>query len=159
MTSFCSIVPLLLFVVVVLLAMAYACNHYQKWAAEGFSNPRASLHDAPVASATIDGPAPLGYTMGDYDGIPIRTECEGGWKNPPCTAPLSESSRNETVYGHNIPLSYEFTNTVNDFPTAPPIDGSPNQPRSDFMFAYNKMRERSTPLPHHCIGLVKCIMS
>ena len=137
-TSCCSTVPLLLFVVVVLLAVAYACNHYQKWAAEGFANPRSPLHSAPVASATIDGPAPIGYTMGDYDGIPLQTDCKGGWKSPPCTAPLGESSRNDTVQGHQIPLAYEFTATVNDFPNAPPIDGTPNQPSSDFMFAYNK---------------------
>lgn len=138
-SSACCSVPFLVFVIVALLAVAYACHHYQKTATEGFVNPNPPHHQPPVPSASIDGPAPLGYTMGDYDGIPLKTSCkDGGWRSPPCTAPLGQSSRNDTVQGHNIPLPYEFTPTANDFPTAPPIDGTKGQPRSDFMFAYNK---------------------
>lgn len=135
--------PFFLFIVVVLLAMGYACHYYQKQVTtEAFSNPKASLQRPPVASATFDGPAPLTYTMGDYDGIALKTMCKDGWKKTPCSAPLGEPSRNDTVHGHSIPLKHDYENTVNNFPNAPSIDGTKDQPQSDFMFAYNK----SSPL-------------
>jgi hypothetical protein len=108
---------------------------------EGFATQQQqqqSLHH----TAMPDGPAPLGYQMGQYDGLKLRTSCaDGGWRHPPCTAPLVSATRNEVSTGHSLPL--QLTPTLNDFPTAPPVNGTPgDSPRSDFMFAYN----RSSPL-------------
>ena len=135
----CSSMPLLALLLIVIVAVVFCCCYYNKrqWSDtthEGFSSD--TEWSTPVASSTIEGPAPIDYKMGDYDGIPLRTKCKDGWRSPPCTAPLSEPTRNETVQGHQLPL--KFTPTVLDFTTAPPIDGQVGQPRSDFMFAYNQ---------------------
>lgn len=135
-----SSVPLLGLLLIAVVAVVCCCCYINKkqWTdtqtQEGFTSAIQSSPPVPVHST--EGPAPLEYKMGDYDGIPLRTKCKGGWRSPPCTAPLSESTRNETVQGHQLPL--ELTPTVLDFTTAPPIDGQVGQPRSDFMFAYNQ---------------------
>ena len=129
----------LLFLTAVLLSMAYACKHYQQTVTETFENQSLPLakYRPPKPHARFNGPAPLTYTMGDYDAIPLQTKCKEGWKKVPCSAPIGQSSRNDTIQGHTVPLELEFEETTNSFPNAPSIDGTKDQPQSDFMFAYN----------------------
>ena len=133
-----SRVPLLALLLIVVVAVVFCCCYYNKTQLQSINEGFTSLAEitAPIPSNTVEGPAPIDYTMGDYDGIPLRTQCKDGWRSPPCTAPLSQPTRNETVYGHQLPL--KLAPTVLDFSTAPPIDGQSGQPRSDFMFAYNQ---------------------
>ena len=92
--------------------------------------------------ANVDGPAPIDYTMGEYDGLPLRTECPDCWKHAPCGAALLNTTQNHTVQGNQLPL--QLVPTANDFPNAPPVDGC-SAPRDDFMFAYNQSSPECCP--------------
>jgi hypothetical protein len=91
-----------------------------------------------------DGPAPLCYKMGAYDGLPLQTSCsDGGWKHLPCDVPLTTPTRNHVVFGNQLPL--KSVPTTNAFPDAPPVNGEDGAPRSDFMFAYNHSSPQCCP--------------
>lgn len=141
----CSSTPVLLLFLVALVAIA-VCAYFSLYAkcpknvsTEHFTIPPESNCESENVHLP-DGPAPLCYRMGDYDGIPLQTSCSDGWKHPPCDVPLTSATRNEIVQGNQLPL--KLVPTLNDFPDAPPVNGLDDAPRSDFMFAYNK----SSPL-------------
>lgn len=89
-----------------------------------------------------DGPAPVGYRMGDYDGVPLRTECSDSWRHPPCDPGITVDGPAATVLGNSVPLRH--VRTVQDFPTAPEVNGQ-GSPRDMFLFAYNKSSPACCP--------------
>lgn len=91
---------------------------------------------AAVPSTAADGPAPVDYLMGEYDGIPLKTECSDCWRHAPCGPALVSSTQNHTTLGNQLPL--RTLPTANDFPNAPTVDGTPNAPRDMFVFAHNQ---------------------
>lgn len=134
----CSELIVIMLVVLALVAIAicayFSSNGCRAQDKEHFS---VSAHDTCEADNVHfpDGPAPLCYKMGDYDGIPLRTTCTDGWRLTPCDVPITDATRNQVVQGNQLPL--RLVPTENSFPNAPPVNGQQDAPRSDFMFAYN----------------------
>lgn len=138
--------PVLLLVIVALIAVA-CCAYFSSLNktskhTEHFTSPNHSTCESENLN-TPDGPAPLCYRMGEYDGIPLKSACSEGWKSPPCDVPLTSATRNNVVQGHQLPL--KLVPTMNNFPNAPPVNGLDDAVRSDFMFAYNQSRPECCP--------------
>ncbi|HIB77708.1 MAG TPA: hypothetical protein EYO58_08885 [Flavobacteriales bacterium] len=137
-TSTCSNTPVFLLLLIALVAIAF-CAYYSSNGTFSSSKEHFTAQSSSTCESENlnipDGPAPLCYRMGDYDGIPLKTACSDGWKHPPCDVPLTSATRNNVVQGNQLPL--KLVPTLNTFPNAPPVNGLDNAARSDFMFAYN----------------------
>lgn len=96
-----------------------------------------------IESQTIDGPAPIDYTMGSLDGIRLKTGCPGNWRDQPCGANFANSRQNHVLQGNQLPL--KTPTTKNLFPDAPPVDGRKGSPKSMFMLAYNQSHPACCP--------------
>ena len=99
--------------------------------------------------ATALNPAKVDATMGPYDGVRLTTPCTfgGGWRHPPCTAPLQVPTRqNATVQGSQAPLVQPpANNEMIQEKSSPPVTGQDGDPRSMFMFAYNQSHPACCP--------------
>lgn len=91
--------------------------------------------------------SPINYGIGPYSNIVLKPKGCSNWRHSPANLPLIDVKK--VYYGNQLPLKKQ-KNIRFDNIDAPNVDGTPNSPKSLFMFSNNICHPDCCPSTYSC---------